>query len=145
MQRVDTQVNNFFQNRMFSDNQSFHDTIHRNSRHNLNEPRKVTRTDAMENKAMTSIISLAETREDKFTLSQVMEYRVTDACLPICNINGTMKKVQKPKLIDKLNLQLIENVQEGYIAIVDMGFLWRLATPSVEDREKADGTTFTWG
>ena len=84
----------------------------------------------------------AETGEDKFTLSQVMEYRVTDECLPIFNINGTMKKVQKSKLIDKLNLQPIANVQEGYIAIVDMGFLWRLATPSVEDREKSDGTTF---
>ena len=110
----------------------------------VNEPRKVTRTDAMENKAMTSIISLAETGEDKLTLSQVMEYRVTDECLPIFNINGTMKKVQKSKPIDKLNLQPLENVQEGYIAIVDMGFLWRLATPSVDDREKADGTTFTW-
>ena len=74
----ETQANNFFQNRIFSVNQSFHDTIHRNSRHNLNEPIKVTRTDAIENKAMTSIISLAETGEDKFTLSQVMEYRVGD-------------------------------------------------------------------
>ena len=54
-----------------------------------------------------------------------------------------MKKVQKSKLIDKLNIQPIGNVQEGYIAVVDMGFLWRLATPSVEDREKADGTIFT--
>ena len=57
----ETQANNFFQNRIFSVSQSFHDTIHRNSRHNLNEPRKVTRTDAIENKTMTSIISLAET------------------------------------------------------------------------------------
>ena len=56
-----------------------------------------------------------------------------------------MKKVQKSKLIDKLNIQPIANVQEGYIAVVDMGFLWRLATPSVEDRENADGTMFTWG
>ena len=32
-----------------------------------------------------------------------------------------------------------------YTAIVDMGFIWRLATPTKEDREKTDGTKYTWG
>ena len=36
-------------------------------------------------------------------------------------------------------------VPEKYIALVDMCFLWRLATPSAEDREKPDGSVFTWG
>ena len=31
-----------------------------------------------------------------------------------------------------------------YIAIVDMGFVWCLASPTVEDREKADNFSFTW-
>ena len=26
-----------------------------------------------------------------------------------------------------------------------MGLIWRLTTPSIEDREKGDGTTYTWG
>ena len=26
-----------------------------------------------------------------------------------------------------------------------MGFIWRLSTPSCEDREKQDGKKFTWG
>ena len=31
----------------------------------------------------------------------------------------------------------------SYISIVDMGFIWRLATPSIADHESADGD-FTW-
>ena len=33
----------------------------------------------------------------------------------------------------------------GYIALLDMGFIWRLATPTKEDREKPDKTKYTWG
>ena len=59
--------------------------------------------------------------------------------------NGTMKKVHKSKMIEKLHTEPMEAVPEKYIALVDMGFLWRLATPSAEDREKPDGSVFTWG
>jgi len=34
---------------------------------------------AMENKAMASVVWLAETGEDKFNLAEVMEYRVTSS------------------------------------------------------------------
>jgi len=64
---------------------------------------------------------------------------VTHECLPIFNINGTMKKVHKSKIIEKLHTEPMETVPDKYIALVDMGFLWRLATPSAEDREKPDG------
>ena len=30
-------------------------------------------------------------------------------------------------------------------AVIDMGLIWRLATPTTEDKEKPDGTTYTWG
>lgn len=145
-------VKDFFNDRMFSENKSFDAIVHRNSRHTFIRPptnkgeksNKATKTDAMENKAMASIITLAQTN-DKFTLSQVMEYRVTDECLAIFNINGTMKKVQKSKLMDKLHMQPIDMDGDMYTALVDMGFIWRLATPTAEDREKPDGTVFTWG
>jgi hypothetical protein len=58
----------------------------------------------------------------KFTLSQGMEYDVTDECLPIWNINGTMKKVQE----SKLHMEAIQPEPEKYIVLVDMGFLWHL-------------------
>jgi len=149
----ETRVTQFFRERMFLQNTPFDATIHRCSRYTFSKPPvtrdsvsgKVTKTDAMENRAMASLIWLAESGEEKFTLAQVMEFRVTDECLPIFNINGTMKKVQKSKLVEKLNMQPVEPFPDQYIALVDMGFLWRLATPTAEDREKADGSALTWG
>ena len=31
-----------------------------------------------------------------------------------------------------------------YIAVVDMALLWQLSTPSSAEREKDDGTVYTW-
>ena len=36
------------------------------------------------------------------------------------------------------------HVMDGYIAILDMGMIWRMASPTSEDREKRDGTKFSW-
>ena len=136
---------------MFSQNRPFDAPVHRCSKYTFSKPLatkdsvtgKVRKTDAMENRAMASIIWLAESGKEKFTLAQVMEFRMTDECLSIFNINGTMKKVQKSKLVEKLNIQPVDPVPDQYISIVDMGFLWRLATPTAEDHEKADGSVFT--
>ena len=146
-------VTQFFKECMFSQNRPFDAPIHRCSRYTFSKPHatkdsvtgKVKKTDAMENRAMASVIWLAESGKEKFTLAQVMEFRVTDECLSVFNINGIMKKVQKSKLVEKLNMQPVDLVPDQYISIVDMGFLWRLATPTTEDREKADGSVFTWG
>ncbi|KAG1648975.1 hypothetical protein GQR58_029417 [Nymphon striatum] len=97
----------FCNDRMLSDKISFYSTVHRNSRRNFSNPPPVTgqtnmtitKTEAMENKAMSSIVALAEAHDEKFNLVDVMDYRVTDECLPIFNINGTMKKTQKSKLL----------------------------------------------
>ncbi|KAG0726089.1 hypothetical protein GWK47_037296 [Chionoecetes opilio] len=98
----------------------------RNSRRNFSNPPpvigdnidKATKSEAMENKAMASIIALAEAHDDKFNLINVMEYRVTDECLPIYNVNGTMRKTQMSKLVDKLYMETLDSKE--YIAIVDM-------------------------
>ena len=73
-----------------------------------------------------------------------MDHHVTDECLSIFNINGSIRKGQKSKLIDKLNMQVISLIPQTYIAVIDMGFLWNLTCPSSEDREKQDRTMFTW-
>ena len=145
-------VQTFFTERMFSNEKQFDATIHRNSRHSFSKPpkakdaskQKVTKTDAMENRAMAKIITLAQELEDSLVLAEVMEYRVTEECLPIFNINGTMRKVQKSKLVGKFNFVELEALN-SYIVLVDMGFIWRLSTPSAEDREKLDGSRYTWG
>lgn len=32
-----------------------------------------------------------------------------------------------------------------YTSIIDMGLIWRLSTPTTEDREKGDRAKYTWG
>ena len=109
-------VPSFVKERMFSDEKGFNDTVHRNSRRNFNNPPavtgtsevKVTKTDAMENKAMSQIISLSQKCDVPLLLSVVMKYRVTDKYLSIFHVNGTMRKVVKSKLVDKLQCVELE-------------------------------------
>ncbi len=54
-----------------------------------------------------------------------------------------MVKTQKSKLLQKLTLQPID--VQSYTALVDMGMIWRLASPTAEDKEKGDGSPYTWG
>ena len=60
---------------------------------------KFPKTAAMENKPMAQVIALSLRSEEKIDRVQVMEHRVTEECLPIYNINGTMIKVQKSTLV----------------------------------------------
>lgn len=73
-----------------------------------------------------------------------MEYRVTNECLPIFNVNGTMMKTQKSKIVESFHMQPTDPLPTEYIAILNMGFIWHLSTPSFEDRTRCDGTNFTW-
>ena len=136
---------------MFSTEKSFNATMSRNARGNFNRPpageigskASVSRTAVMENKAMAEVISLVEKCDVKLNLVQIMEYHIIEECLSLFNTNGTMVKVQKSKLVEKLNLIPFQTV-DSYIALIDMGFRWGLAIPSPEDREKDDETHFTW-
>ena len=86
---------------MKSNAKSFHSTIHYNHRCNFSNPpaelegkkKQILRSEAMENKAITSVIHLAEADSEKFDLFEVMDYRVTDECLPIFIINRTISNV----------------------------------------------------
>ena len=85
---------------MLSDKVSFYSTVHIRSKHNFSNPPpmrgeqcdKVNKSEAIENRAMASIIALAEADDEKCNLVAVMDYRITDECLPIFNVNGTMRK-----------------------------------------------------
>ena len=75
--------------RMFSNTKPSSALNHCNSKCNFNNPPpdnisevvpKMTKTDATEKKAIATFISLAQKSKEKFTLSQVMEYRLTHKC-----------------------------------------------------------------
>ena len=90
---------------------------------------------------MVKIIALAETAA--VDLEELMRYRLTEICLPPFNVNGQMRKAVKSTLVSSFEMH--ETTLEGvsYISIIDMDFIWRLATPSTADRESAEGD-FTW-
>jgi len=58
-------------------------------------------------------------------------------------IEHLMRKIHKCKIIEKMSLVELPPIDKC-ITVVDMGFIWRLSTPSTEDREKPDGTDYTW-
>ena len=68
---------------------------------------------------------------------------LTAECLPLFSANGSFRKTHKSKLLEKLTHQLV--YVPSCIALIDMGMIWRFASPTAEDREKGDGTRYTWG
>ena len=84
---------------------------------------------------MAFVIEMAEEHNEKFVLADIMEYRVKDECLPIFNINGTLRKTLKSKQIEVLHLESLLPPIE-YIAIVDKCFIWWLSLPSAEKHNK---------
>ena len=76
-------------------------------------------------------------------LTELLEHRAVEEHVALFNCNGTYRKTQKSKLIQKLSLKYVD-LQEPYIAIIDIGMIWRMATPSAEDRQTQDGTPYKW-
>ena len=50
----------------------------------------------------------------------------------------------KSKLVDKLHMKVIDSLPNEYIAILDLGFIWHLSTPSLAYSEWSEGTSFIW-
>jgi hypothetical protein len=89
------------------------------------------RAGEMEGTAMAAVISLAE-KGGLVDLPTILQHRVTHECLSIFNVNGTYRKAQKSKLVEKFSLQSV-NIPSPYTALIDMGMIWRMATPTAED------------
>ena len=96
----------------------------------------------MEKNVLKAVIDLVEVSE-LVNLPELLEHRVIEECVGLFNSNGTYRKTQKSKLIQKLSIQPV-NLQEPYTALIDMGMIWRMATPSAEDWRTEDGTLYKW-
>jgi len=96
----------------------------------------------MESTALASVVNLVDV-SGLLSLTELMKHRISEECLTLCNVNGTFRKTQKSKLVQKLTLQPFNF--NSYTALVDMGMIWRLATPTAEERAKGDGSSYTWG
>ena len=140
----------FLNERVYSKAIPFYATVTRSKRKNFETQIIETTGDEssskkvqdMERQALACIVNLVE-ESGGVDLEEILQHRVTEECLSLFNSNGTMRKTQKSKLVGIMNM-VPAPVPQMYVAVVDMGLLWRLATPSTEDREKSDGSIYTW-
>ena len=145
----ETQLKVFMDERIYSKEKSNHDHIKRNSRLTFAKfpLRKVSgealkmKQGEMESRALASVVNLVDV--SGLLLPELMKHRVSEECLTLFNANGTFRKTQKSKLIQKLALQPLD--VNSYVALVDMGIMWHLASPTAEEKVKCDGCLYTWG
>ena len=93
-QEGEHQVTQFLTERLQSNTKPIHAPLKLNKRCNFYKPPSeesnlnAWKTDRMENKAMAWLITIAEGKSSK--LEHVMEFRLTDVCLSLFDINGSM-------------------------------------------------------
>ena len=96
--------------------------------------------------ALKAVIDLVEVSE-LLDLPKSLEHHLVEECEALFNCNGTYRKTQKSKLIQKLSLRCVDQ-HEPYTALIDLGMIWRMATPSAEDRQTDththDGIPYKW-
>ena len=140
----------FLAERVFSKNKSLYAPVPLSKRLTFGkEPGKEkpgedlkVRAAEMERSTLNAVINLVEVSQ-LVDLPELFEHRVVKECVALFNYNSTYRKTQKSQLLQKLCLQSV-NLQEPYTALIDMGMVWRMATPSTEDRQKPDSTPYTW-
>ena len=145
------QVKQFLEERVFSKNKPLTATIPKNKRLNFScEQMSDTSTSKinvsqMEKSGLAALIDLAE-RSGLIELQKALEGRVTQECLALYNVDGSMRKTSKCKQLQLFKLDPVCDKPKQYASLVDMGLIWRLATPTAEDREsrKRDGSDYCW-
>ena len=145
------QVETFLHERVFTKIKPLTTTLHRNKRRNFTteqicasscSPMKVAQ---MERSGLAALVELVE-GSGLIQLETALEGRVTDECLSLYNVDGSMRKTAKSKLLELFNLDTVAEKPRDHISLVDMGLIWRLASPTPEDREagKRDGSEYCW-
>lgn len=149
----ESKLKEFLDERIYSKMKSLNDRIPRSKRKNFSTQElkamatgenQKGKADEMERDAMSSVLGLVD-GSGTCKLEDVLEHRVTSECLSIFNANGTFRKSQKSKLLQKLAMKDVTPQPVVYTSLIDMGLIWRLTAPNIEDREKGDGTKYTWG
>ena len=147
----EVQVETLLQERVFTKTKPLTATIHKNKRQTFASEQilapsgAVLKVAQMERQGLTALVDLAE-KTGVLTLERALEGRVTEECLSMYNVDGSMRKTVKSKMLEQFNLDLITEELEDHISLVDMGMIWHLDTPTPEDREarKRDGSDYTW-
>ena len=145
------QVETLLQERVLTKTKPLTATIHKNKRQTFALEQifapsgAVLKVAQMERQGLTALVDLAE-KTGVLTLERAFEEIGTEECLSMYNVDGSMRKTAKSKMLEQFNLDLITEELEDHISLVDMGMIWHLTTPTPEDREarKQDGSDYTW-
>ena len=144
------QANDILKNRVFSKNLNLKDTLSRNNRLNLASTpvqvaSKISNVDQMEKNGLATLMDFAE-KNSLIDLETFLEGRITEECLSLYNVDGSMRKTAKSKVLQGFVRKQHDGGLQSCISFVDMGLIWRLATPTTEDRDikKRCGAEYKW-
>ena len=76
----------------------------------------------MEKSGLAALVDLVE-ESGMIQLESVLEGRVTDECLSLCNIDGSMCKTVKSKLFELLNLNTVTVEPRYHVNLVDIDLI----------------------
>ena len=129
------QVQTFLQERVFTKKKPLTATIHRNKRQNFSSDKICTPSGAhmqvahMERSGLAALVDVAE-GSGLIQLESALEGRVTEECLSLFNVDGSMRKTVKSKMLEVFTLEPVPEKPHNHVSLVDMGMIWRLATPT---------------
>ena len=141
--------------RMLSGNEEFYATVHKPSRRSFSNPppvtgsrnEQITKSEAMENWAMSSVVemrnSTPQQRHTRRNSIWLMWWNFASH-MSVCQYLTSMvlRERHKSKLVDKISMVIID--MNECIDNIDMGLIWCLASPTVEDLEHTGDIDFTW-
>ena len=96
----------------------------------------------MEQAALKSVLDLVE-KSDVRNLEQILEHRVTEESTSLYNADGTYRKSAKSQLLKKMHINS-KVIEDKYTAIVDMGMMWRLAMPAMDEKSADTDEKYKW-
>ena len=126
------QAETLLQERVFTQTQNLSATIHKNKRRNFSHENISSQSDVpikvvqMEKSGLTALLDLAE-GSGGIQLDEALEGRVTEECLYMYNVDGSMRKTSNSLLLQLFHVNPVLGKPHEFISIVDMGLIWRLS------------------
>ena len=128
LQGGQTQSEAILQERVFDKTKTLTETIHRNKRRNFASEQVRVSSDIsmtvahMEKSGLVALLDLAD-ESGIIKLEAALEGRVTEECLSMYNVDGSMRKTCKSNLLHLFNRNPFPEQPQDYISLVDMGLV----------------------
>ena len=143
------QLETFLDERVYSKQKSTHARIKKMNRKSFASSQvikdskdKKIKLAEMEQNALKSVIDVVQ-KSEGLSLEDMLKHRVTEENTALFNPDGSFRKTAKSQLITKMNTDLVQ-LDEDYIAVVDMGMIWRLCLPATDERSPDSDEKYKW-